>query len=241
MKSDNWWINAGDYDGIECEDIQQTVPDVELLQAIITPLKIAKQKAKNRKDTLATAMNFDEYDGIAVQMLNRGEYQWLKFAGNIDNLDLNHTLLHIYEHLQRIAVGIQKALEHSATNQRLVEVLTGTKDDLRAILSEVQRALFEKNIPTDGRNVTKGIVPNGVIGDDESSRYIYNLTVFRHYLEALERVIQVLEEHRNRVSWNELFYKVMSEIGRHMKSPQNWLTGIIPAIIFIIIMTLGEH
>lgn len=231
MKADNWWINAGDYDGIECEDVQQAVADEELLDAALIPLKIARQKAENRKDALATAMNFDEYDGVASQTLGRGEYQWLQFSGNTGGLDLGDSLLDVYEHLQKISVGIQKALEHSGANSRLLEVLTSTKDDLRAILSEVQRALFEKNIPTDTRNVTKGIVPQGVVGEDESSRYIFNLTVFRHYLEALERIIQLLEEHRNRISWNELFYKVMSEIGRHMRSQQNWLTGIIPAII----------
>lgn len=202
MKTDNWWINAGDYDGIECEDVQQeqAVPDEELLDAALVPLKNAKTNAETRKDALAVAMNFDEYDGVASQTLGRGEYHWLKPSGDISDPDLEKSLLNIYEHLQRLSVGIQKALEHSAENSRLITLLTATKDDLRAILSEIQRALFEKNIPTNARNVSKGIIPLHTVTGDQSSRYIFNLTVFRHYLEALERVVQVLEEHRSRIS-----------------------------------------
>lgn len=201
MKTDNWWINAGDYDGLECEDVQQAVPDQELLDAALVPLKIARQKAESRKDALAVAMNFDEYDGVAPKTLAKGEYKWLKPSGGGETCgDLEESLLSNYEYLQRISVGIQKALEHSEDNSRLFEVLTATKNDLRAILTEVQRALFEKNIPTEGRNVPKGVVPQDVVGDDESSRYVFNLRVFRHYLEALEHVIQELEGHRNRIS-----------------------------------------
>lgn len=200
MKTDNWWINAGDYDGIECDDVQQTVPDEDLLDAALVPLKIARQKAESRKDALAAAMNFDEYDGVASQTLGRGEYKWLMPSGSDSCGDLEESLLRNYEYLQRISVAIQKALEHSGDNSQLVEVLTATKDDLRTILTEVQRALFEKNITTEGRNVPKGVIPKDVVGANESSRYVFNLTVFRHYLEALEHIIQELGGHRNRIS-----------------------------------------
>lgn len=201
MKTDSWWINAGDYDGIECEgDTQQTVPDKELLDVALIPLKIAKQRADEVKNDLAAAMNFDEYDGVASQTLGKGEYKWLKPSSSDTCGDLEGSLLHNYEYMQRISVGIQKALENSTDNEKLVEVLTAIKHDLRAILTEIQRALFEKCLTTEGRNVSKGIIPQNVVGGDESSRYIFNLKVFKHYLEALEQVIQELEGHRSRIS-----------------------------------------
>lgn len=200
MKTDSWWINAGDYDGIECEDVQQTVPDEELLETALVSLKIAKQKADSRKDALAMAMNFVKYDGVESRILGRNEYKWLRPSGDESYSDLKAALLYSYEHFQRISVGIQKALEHSKDDVEIVDVLTATKDDLRAVLTEVQRALFEKNIPTEGRNVTENVIPRDVIVEDESSRCIYNLTVFKHYLEALEHTIKELERYKNRIS-----------------------------------------
>lgn len=204
MKTDSWWINAGDYEGIDGDDVQleQTEPDLSLLDAALVPLKIAKDNATERKSVLAAAMNLEEYDGVASQALARGDYQWLRPSSPTTcNPDLEDSLLDAYEHLQRISVGVQKALEHSADNPKLLQVLTATKNDLRAILAEIQRALFEKNVATETRNVTKAIVPqDAVMDEDASSRYVFNLTVFRNYLDALEEVIQALEGHRSRIS-----------------------------------------
>lgn len=206
MKTDNWWVNAGDYDDVDCEAVQETisnqqeVADEELLDTVLIALKLANQKAEGRKNDLAKAMKFPGYDGIVTRALGSGEYKWLKPSDCSSCGDLEESLLNTYEYFQRISVGVQKVLEYKEDNHRVSEIFSATKDDLRAILTEVQRALYEKNIPTEGRNVSKGIAPQEIVGEDETSRNIFNLVVYRHYLDALEEVIKGLEGQKSRIS-----------------------------------------
>lgn len=100
-----------------------------------------------------------------------------------------------YEHLQKIAVGLEQVVwDQEDTSSTFHKEFEYTENLLRALLCEIQVAIFERGIEESREDVRRDIMTDDFRQmTDNSKRHLRDFIIFREYMNALEYVIDVFD------------------------------------------------
>ncbi|CAH0385531.1 unnamed protein product [Bemisia tabaci] len=212
------WVNPCGYGTDETDTEPEPYAQTEetrMLQSIILTAKNALSHAKQFRDNyVKKTFNVDfepHHDAWKSHV-----YSWLPTKRDIPKtigeklemgylltLELDSALQNTYVYLQKVAVGLEQVVwDQHDSNSIFKNEFQTAEYELRAVLCEIQIAMYEQNI----HHIPD--VQRDIMTDDfrkmmnSSYRDLRDWFIFRDYMNALEYVTEVFEHFKQKIELN---------------------------------------
>ncbi|KAK5650164.1 hypothetical protein RI129_001193 [Pyrocoelia pectoralis] len=212
------WINPCGIDmGAVLHTLNIEVPkvsDLDLLTSIINQARIALSKANQFKDDFAQQIFNSNIEQLHKNW-KQARYEWLPQDSQIpkslnepvteehlEMLKMDNALVDTYEHLQKIAVGLEQVVQdQEREGGPLVDNFKQSELNLRLVLCELQMATYERGIHSKLHpDVTRDLMPDYLRNDKvNTSRNLRDWIIYRDYMNTLEYVIQVFDYFKSKL------------------------------------------
>ncbi|XP_017775080.1 PREDICTED: uncharacterized protein LOC108561586 [Nicrophorus vespilloides] len=192
------WINpCGIRRDQDEQDTYTEVPQVsekDLLTQIIAQANIALTNAKQFQNEFALKTFNSDPESLHTQW-QANHYDWLPLtmmdSEQIPELNMKNSLIDIYEHLQKFAVGLEQIVWDQEDNRgAFLKNFTDTEYNLRSLLCEIQMAIIELGL-SQKPDITRDLMgPDFRSITDATERNLRDWLIYRDYMSALDYTVK---------------------------------------------------